>query len=103
RRVPPWELDAGCFTDQAPSSVAPGQIVRPQRLEPLALVAVGELHVDAGVVLRETRHLNAVVDRHPQLADPACQYALDVVLPQPEAIVVPGGKVADVEIGPGEP
>ncbi len=28
-RVPPGELDAGCFTDQAASSVAPDEIFRP--------------------------------------------------------------------------
>ena len=41
----------------------------------------------------------AVVDRHRQLADPAGQDALDVVLPQPEPVGVPGGKVADVQSG----
>src|ERR1700681_3640181 len=69
---------------------------RPQRL------AVGQLDVDASVVLRETGHLTSVIDRHRQLADPAGQYALDVVLPQPEPVVVPGGEVADVPLGPGE-
>jgi hypothetical protein len=66
-------------------------------------VAVGQLDVDAGVVLRETGHLTSAVDLHPQLADPAGQNALDVVLPQPETVVVPGGKVADVQTDPGEP
>ena len=49
-RVPPGELDTGCLTNQAASSVAPDEIVRPQRL------AVGQLDIDAGVVLREARH-----------------------------------------------
>ena len=31
RRIPAGELDAGCFTDQAASSVAPDEILRPQR------------------------------------------------------------------------
>src|SRR5258706_16217779 len=75
RRVPPGELDAGRFTDQTASSVAPDEIVCPQRL------AVGQLDVDAGVVLCEARHFTSAVDRHRQLADPAGQYALDVVLP----------------------
>jgi hypothetical protein len=97
RRIPPGEVDAGCFTDQTAASVAPDQILGPQHL------AVGQLDVDAGVVLHETGHLTAVVDRHPQLADPACQDALDVLLPQPEPVVVPGGKVADVQRAPGEP
>jgi hypothetical protein len=90
-RIPPRELDAGCLTDQAASSVAPDEIFSPQRL------AVGQLDVDAGVVLRETGHLTAAVDRNPELADPAGQDALDVVLPQPETVVVSGRKVADVQ------
>ena len=90
-RIPPGELDAGFFADQTASSVAPDEILRPQRL------AVGQLDVDAGAVLRETRHLTSAIDRHRQLADPAGQDALDVVLPQREPVVVPGGKVADVQ------
>jgi hypothetical protein len=46
RRIPPGELDAGCLADQTASSVAPDEIFRPQRL------AVEDLDVDAGVVLR---------------------------------------------------
>jgi hypothetical protein len=97
RRIPPGELDAGCLTDQTASSVAPDEIVRPQR------PAVGHLDIDAGVVLRETSDFTAVVDRHPQLVDPAGQNALDVVLPQPDPVVMPGGKVADVQSGASEP
>ena len=37
------------------------------------------------------------MDRHRQLTDPVGQDALDLVLPQPEHIVVPSGKVADVQ------
>ena len=96
RRVPAGELDAGCLADQTASSVAADEILRPQRL------AVGQLDVDAGVVLRDTGHFTSAVDRHRQLADPAGQDALDVVLPQPEPVGVPGGKVADVQRGPGE-
>ena len=95
RRIPPGELDAGGLADQAAASVAPDEILRPQRL------AVGQRDVDAGVVLREAGDLEAVVDRHLQLADPAGEDALDVVLPQPEHVVVPGREVAD-ERGPGE-
>ena len=73
--------------DQTASAIAPDEIIRPQRL------AVGQLDVDAGVVLRETRHLTSAIDRHRQLADPAGEYALDVVLPQCEPVVVPRGKV----------
>ena len=45
----------------------------------------------------------AVVDRHRQLGDPAGEDALDVLLPQPEPVGMPGGKVADVQADPGEP
>ena len=93
----PGELDAGCLADQTASAVAPDEIFRPQRL------AVGQLDVDAGVVLRETRHLTSAIDRHRQLVDPAGEYALDVVLPQREPVIVPGGKIADVQRDPGEP
>jgi hypothetical protein len=58
---------------------------------------------DAGVVLRESGHFTFAIDRHPKLVDPAGQYALDVVLPQREPVVVPRGKVADVQRDPGEP
>ena len=95
-RVPPEELDAGCFPDQTASSVAPDEIFRPQRR------TVGQRNVDAGVVLRERRHLTSAIDRHPELADPAGQYALDAVLPQREPVVMPGGKVADVQRDHGE-
>ena len=96
RRIPAGEVDAGCFADHAASAVAPDEIFRPQRL------AVGQLDVDAGVVLREARHFTSAIDRHRQLADPLGQDALDVVLPQPEPVVVPGGEVADVERDHGE-
>jgi hypothetical protein len=91
RRVPPRELDSRCLADQAATSVAPDEVLRPQRL------AVGQLDIDAGVALREASHLASAMDRHVQLADPAGQDALDVVLPQPEPVVVAGGKVADVQ------
>ena len=47
-RIRPGELDAGCLTDQTASSVAPDEIFCPQRL------AIAQLDVYAGVVLRET-------------------------------------------------
>jgi hypothetical protein len=96
RRIPPGELDAGFSTDQTASSVAPNEVFRPQRR------AVGQPDVDAGVVLREAGHLTSAIDRHRQLADPVGQYALDVVLPQPEPVGMPGGKVADVQLAPAE-
>jgi hypothetical protein len=96
RHIPPWELDAGCLTDQTASSVAPDEILRPQRL------AAGQRDVDAGVALRKAGHFAFSMDRHRQLVDPAGQDALDVVLPQPEPVGMPGGKVADVQGSPGE-
>jgi hypothetical protein len=59
--------------------------------------AVGELDVDAGVVLREARHVAPAVGGDGQLADPGRQDALDVVLPERQHVVVPAGKVAEVE------
>ena len=91
------ERDAGGLADQTASAVAPDEILRPQR------AAVAQLDIDAGVVLREARHLNAAIDRHLELVDPAGEDPLDVVLPQPETVRVAGGKVADVEMDPGEP
>ncbi len=72
----------------------PTRYSRPQR------PAVGQLDVDPGLVLREPRHLTSAMDRHLELADPAGQDALDVVLPEPERVGVPGGKLADVQTGP---
>jgi hypothetical protein len=66
-------------------------------------VAIGQLDADAGVVLREARHLTSAMDPHRQLGDPAGQDALDVVLPQPEPVVVPGWEVADVQTHAAEP
>src|ERR671916_2889796 len=39
----------------------------------------------------------------PPARRPTGQYALDVVLPQPDPVVVPGGTVADIQRGPDEP
>ncbi len=96
RRIPPRELDAGCFTDHAASSVAPDEILRPQRL------AVGQLDVDAGVVLREARHLTSVIDPHRQLGDPGGHDPLDLVLPDPERIRMTRREVAHVQHGRAE-
>ena len=95
-RIPPGELDAGCSTDQTASSVAPDEIFRPQRL------AIAELDVNAGVVLHETGHFAFAINRYRQFVDPAGEYALDVGLPQPEHVIVPGRKIADVQRDPGE-
>ena len=54
RRLPAGEVDAGRLADQAASSVAPDEVLGPQR------PAVGQLDVDAGVVLREAGDLGPV-------------------------------------------
>ena len=59
--------------------------------------ALGEVQVDAGLVLGEAGHLQAATDRHPQLLDPAEHDPLDVVLPQPQRVRVPGREVAEVQ------
>ncbi len=66
-------------------------------------MTIAELDVNAGVVLREALRLNAVVDGHRQFVDPAREYALDMALPQRKPVIVPGGKVADVQKGSGKP
>ena len=96
RRIPSGELDAGLLADEASSSVAPDEVLRPQRLP------VGQLDADAGVVLRDPGRLTLAVDGHGQLVDPAGQDALDVVLPQPQPVGMPRREVADVERDPSE-
>src|SRR5262245_39107109 len=96
-RIPAGALDADCPTAQPASAVAPDEISRPQRL------TVSQFDIDAGVVLRDSRHFPSAIDRHRKLADPAGQYALDVLLPQREPVIVPGRKVADVLTYPGKP
>jgi hypothetical protein len=96
RRLPPGELDPSRLADHAAPSVAPDKVVRPH------LRAVGQLHVDAGVLLREPRHVTFAMDRYLKLVDPAGQDALEVALPQRQPVGVPGGKVADVQGGAGE-
>ena len=65
RRIPPGELDAGRLADQAAAAVAPDEVVRPQRR------AVGQLDVDAGVVLREAGHLAPAVRSAPRARRPS--------------------------------
>ncbi len=95
-RIPPGELDAGRLADDAAPSVAPDEILRPQRL------AAGQLDVDAGVVLREARHLASVMDPHRQLGDPGGHDPLDLVLPDPERIRMTRREVAHVQHGRAE-
>ena len=92
-RVPSRELDAGGLADDAASSVAPDEVLRPQRL------AVGQLDFHAGVVLHEPRHLTSVIDPHRQLGDPGGHDPLDLVLPDPERIRMTRREVAHVQHG----
>ena len=96
RRIQPGEVDAGGLADQAASSVAADEILRSERR------VVGQLDIDAGVVLREAHHLAATKDRNPELTDPAGQDGLEVALPERKHVVVAGGEVADVQADPGE-
>jgi hypothetical protein len=91
RRVEPRERDC-------PPSCGPGCARRRSR-RGSALAATGRRRAARRpvVVLRERDHLGAVVDRDLELGDPVGQQALDVVLPEPEAVVVAGREVADVQ------
>lgn len=53
-----WEIDTCFLADPAAPTVAPIEILRSQRS------TVGQLDVDAGVVLCKTRHLTYAVDWH---------------------------------------
>src|SRR5262249_47469933 len=91
RRIPPREVDPGDLPDQAATAVASDEVLRPQR------TTVGELDVDAGVVLGEGRHLEPAIDRYGQLVDPAGEDPLDVLLPEREHVPVASRKVTEVE------
>src|SRR5262249_7285841 len=84
-RVPPGKLDACRLADQAASAVASDEVIRPQP-------AVGQLDVDAGVVLCKPRHLPPAVDPHGELVDPAGQDLLEAVLPQGKPVLCRVGK-----------
>ena len=79
RGIQPGEVDPGGLADQAASSVAADEILRPERRVP------GHLDIDAGVVLREAHHLPATKDRNPELTDPVRQDGLEEALPQRRA------------------
>ncbi len=91
RRVQPGEVDAGGLAGSAASSVTADQILRSQG------GVIGELDVDPGVVLSEADHLAAAKYGNAELVDPLRQDSLDVILPQPEHVVVAGGKVGDAQ------
>ena len=96
RRIPSGELDAGCSTDDAASSVAPDEILRAQRL------AIGQRDINADVVLREAGRLTCVVDSHRELGDPGGHDPLDLVLPDPQRIGMARWEVAHVQHGRGQ-
>ena len=85
------------LADQASSSVAADEVVRPERR------VVGNVDVDTGLVLGEAHDLAAAQDRNPELADPVRQDGLEAALPQGEDVVVAGGEVAEVQGDSGEP
>ena len=91
RGVPARELDARRPPDQAASSVAADEILGPQRLP------VGEVHVNAPLVLLKPGHLAAVLDVHRQLGDPVSHDPLDLVLPDRDHVRVTRREIARVQ------
>src|SRR3569833_865545 len=91
RWIPTRELDAGCLPDPTASSIASNEILGPQRL------TVRQRHIDSISVLGKPCHFTSAEDRYRELCDPACQDALNMVLPKPEHGVVPGRKIAEVQ------
>src|SRR5262245_27112919 len=96
-RVRTRRINAGGFTDKTSSTITPDQVFRIQRL------AIGQLDFDAANVLGETRHLTPVIGRYTEFINPGGEYALDMLLPQGQPVVVPGRKVADVQRNTREP
>ena len=97
RGIQPGEVDAGSLADDTAASVAADEILRPKRR------AVGQLDVDATVVVGQTHDLTFPKDRNPELGDPAGKDALEVALPERQEVVVATGEVADVQPDAAEP
>src|SRR6185437_1452084 len=97
RRIRSGEVDAGGLADQAATAVAPDEVARPHRR------AFGQLDIDAIFVLSEADHLAPAIDWHLEVLNPAGEDALDVALPQPETVGMPGRKITEVEMDPGKP
>ena len=91
RGVEARELDAGDLAHHAAPAVAADEVAGSQRR------AVGQLDVDAVVVLIEPDDLPAAEHRDAELVDPRREDALGVALPEREHVVVAGREVADVE------
>src|SRR5947207_2910320 len=95
--IQPGELDTGGLADHAAPAVAPDEVLRSKRR------AVGQLDIDAGVVLAEADYLAATEYRNPELTDPISQDGLELALPQRQHVVVAAREVADVQEGAAVP
>src|SRR4029079_16349270 len=91
RGVQSGELDVGDLADQTASSVVADEVLPAQQR------VLGQLDVDAAVVLHEARHLPAPKHGNLELVDPAPEDPLELAPPQRKAVVVSGGEVADVQ------
>ena len=91
-RIPAGELDAGRLADHAATAVAPDEILAP--------AATGRRTARRRRRRRPARspspHVPAMIGTPSSPTQPA-RMRSNVVLPQREPVVVPGGKVADVE------
>jgi len=65
-------------------------------------LAVRQFDIDTGAVLHKARNPALTKDGYPKLAHPGGQYALEVVLPQRQAVVKAGGEVTDVQRDAGK-
>ena len=65
---------------------------------PSQRLAVAQVQVDACLVLPEPGNLAAAIDRYAELTDPVGQQALDVFLPERQAIGMARREIADVEV-----
>src|SRR5438128_670021 len=83
------EVDAGRLADDTAPPVAANQISGSQG------PSAGKRDVDPESILREARHFISAIDAHLKLAHPSRQDSFDMRLPQPEAVRVASGKVAD--------
>src|SRR5262249_17775561 len=91
RRLKARKIDASGFADDASPAVAADEIFCTQRS------AVGERDVDVRLALRKSGHRAAAIDRHLELAHPLAKQALDLALPEAEAVGMARGEIADVE------
>ena len=64
--------------------------------------AVGEHDIDAGFILRDIRDFASAIDRYAEFTGPLGKDALDLVLPERQAMRIPRRKIADVEPDPGK-